>query len=575
MKARALLSVTDKSEIDKLAKFLTIQGYEIISSGGTGKYLNSKDIPFTPIEKVTGYGEAFGGRMKTLSFEIESAILFNREKDVDEAKKYNIIPIDVVVCNFYPFIEKSLGLNEDEIVELIDVGGPTMLRAAAKNYKYVTALSHPSQYEEFIKVSNLGFLTKQLRRKWAVDAFELSANYEAFIFKTLNQNLNPISNLQFEKKDFDITQSVCTSANTQSVCMPANIQTVCTSANIQSVSRPEKVQELRYGENPHQKAWLIKDLVELAQISLPSVISPIGVAGGTVLGGKELSYNNILDVDSAWRLVSDLKLSFSELKSVVVIKHLNPCGMTTSPHLYQSLELAWETDTVSRFGGIIAMSEPVTQREAEFLKDQFIEVLMAPGFTDEALDILKLKKNLRLIACPLKQKKETEISIKSVSGGFLIQEEDEKYFHEIQSVTQLEINSSDIRLADFANIAVKHLKSNALALVERNENVFNLVASGMGQPNRVDCLDKLIKWRSLEVFIRRGIEPQNIKLELEKMILASDAFFPFSDIVELAHELGIKKIIQPGGSVRDAEIIKKCNELCVAMAFTGIRHFRH
>lgn len=535
-KPRALLSVTDKASLEIVGTFLIESGYEILSSGGTGAYLSKFQIPFTPIEKITGHGEAFGGRMKTLSFEIESALLYDRSKDAKEAAKLGIDPIDVVICNFYPFEEKSKHDNLDELIEAIDIGGPTMLRAGAKNHSGVVVLSHQSQYAEFIKAHQAGEISIDLRRKWALAAFQMSARYELFIAKTLEQ----------------VWQSP---------------------PQVEKLSTEDK--ELRYGENPHQKSFMIKSIESLKEIiQKNSANTPQGIAHAEVLQGKELSYNNLLDVDAAWRIVSDLTLRFTDKKTVAIIKHSNPCGLASHADQFTALQVAWETDPVSRFGGIIAFTDTITIKEAQFLKDHFIEVLMAPAIEPAALTILSSKKNLRILTTPLKTAQQKEWMVRSISGGYLAQQEDEIYFHEFQSVTEKKLTVEQKDLAEFAMISAKHLKSNALALVEPISGGYNLISSGMGQPNRVDCLDKLAFPR-LKNLLQLRESTGGVKVEMKDLILASDAFFPFSDIAELAHDLKIQTLIQPGGSIKDSEVIQKCNDLGLCMAFTGVRHFRH
>ncbi|MFZ9000320.1 MAG: bifunctional phosphoribosylaminoimidazolecarboxamide formyltransferase/IMP cyclohydrolase [Bacteriovoracaceae bacterium] len=518
---KALLSVSDKTDLDKLAMSLSKNGVEIVSSGGTAKYLQDMGIEVTPIQKVTGNPEAFGGRMKTLSFQVSSGLLFRRDNndDIAQAKELGIEAIDLVVCNLYPF-EEVLKKNSDldTLIENIDIGGPTMVRAAAKNYNYVTIATNPSQYTELIsELENNGETSFELRKHFALAAFQHTGRYDSIIAGALEQ--------RFDKQEPTITLS------------------------------PQNAKTLRYGENPHQKAWVYTNT--LAN----------GLASATPIQGKELSYNNLLDADAAWRSLSDL-VRFNEDKQqrygVTIIKHSNPCGAALSSTQEKALEMAWMGDPVSSFGSIICFSHEVTEASAHWLSDKFVEVIMAPSFEAGALDVFAKKKNLRLIPIKAHVGDHKEAMIRSISGGWVVQEEDNGLDVEFQQVTKNQFDENKIELAQFGTMVAKHLKSNAIALVRRTTEGFELVGAGMGNPNRLISLDQAVNKAK-----------ENKVEDFSDLILISDAFFPFRDNIDLANKAGIKFIVQPGGSIRDKEVIEACDEFGMSMVFTGTRHFRH
>ncbi len=534
-KKYAIISVTDKTGIDVLAQALIKEhNYVIYSSGGTEAYLKQKGVDVTPVTQLTGNPEAFGGRMKTISFEMLSGILFRRQnpEDQKDALKLEIKPIDLVVCNLYPFdqVAQNPDSTQSELIENIDIGGPLMIRAAAKNYQDVTVLSSFDQYGAFLESLKTDSPEKQLqfRLQCALQAFNKIALYDTQITDVLHQKLRGVT-----QKTLLLKSPV----------------------------------ELRYGENPHQSGFFypLNNTVGGEFLN-----SNIGLGGFEFLNGKELSYNNYLDMDAAIKIVSDLKNQFSALNAVVVVKHGNPCGLSAHVSKVKALEAAWEGDPVSRFGGILAFTGEVDLELAKYLHPHFIEVICAPGFSAEALELLVTKKNLRLIRVNLKTKDQKEWSVKSLFGGVLLQTEDESNFNTCQVVAHENIlTSKDQDLVKFGVIAIKYLKSNALAFVEAfdqpSSEGYHLVASGAGQPNRVDCLDKIMRPRLEQLSPERKSQG----------ILVSDAFFPFSDIVEMAGQMGIKKIIQPGGSRSDDDVILKAKELGVGMGLTGVRHFRH
>lgn len=513
---RALISVSDKTQLDRLVQYLNENKVELISTGGTKKYIESLGLPVTAVESITGNPEAFGGRMKSISFQISSGLLFRRHNEIDlgEAKKLNIQPIDLVICNLYPF-EKHVELKSDEdlLIENIDIGGPLMLRCAAKNYESVTVLSEASDYDQFINLTQKNKLSTDFnyRREQAVKTFQRITHYDTAISNELSK-------------------------------------------------RYLKSENLRYGENPHQKAELILT---------NNTDSPVQIAKAEFIQGKELSYNNWIDADAAWRVVSDIYHSQKTTvnKSItVVVKHANPCGLAACTTPIESLKEAWNGDSISSFGGIIATSYTVTQEIADFLIKNFIEVLIAPDFEVEALEIFKMKKNVRLLKTPLREYHQNEIMTKSISGALLKQNEDEASLavDQFKVVTKTQFSDKHQSLFQFGVLACKHLKSNGVALVGQSQNGLILVGAGMGQPNRLDSLRLLAVQRA-----------KNKNFEMKDLVLVSDAFFPFADSIDVCHEVGIRAVIQPGGSIKDQEVIAKCDQHQIAMALTGVRHFRH
>lgn len=513
---RALISVSDKSGVVELARRLTEFGVEIISSGGTRKVLENEGVKVTPIEQVTGNPEAFDGRMKTLSFQVSSALLYRRGNPEDEnkARELGIEAIDLVVCHLYPFqevLKKKAPL--EELIENIDIGGPTMLRAAAKNYQSVTVCPAPSFYEELLQVlnENKGATTHDFRAQMALRTFRHCARYDAMITGELEK--------RFE--DAECSYFVST----------------------------EKAQELRYGENPQQKAWF--------------QVSPEREEFGRVLQGKALSYNNLWDADQAWRCARDLDKLSNTFVGCVVVKHANPCGLSLGATPQEALENAWSCDPVSSFGSIICLTYELDQEAALFFKDKFVEVIMAPSFSDEALQTLSKKKNLRLIEKPFSSEQQ-EFMMRSIEGGVLIQNEDPAPLEGLDWVSEKTPESEDPELWRFGLVAVKHLRSNAIALVKRIEGQPRLIGGGMGNPNRV-------------VSVRQAFEKAQEQghTDFKKAVLVSDAFFPFDDNVRLAHSYGVETFIQPGGSLRDEEVLNTVAELKLKMAMTKTRHFRH
>lgn len=519
---RALLSVSDKTGIVALGRFLHENDVEILSTGGTARALRDAGVPLKMVEDWTGFPECFSGRLKTISPMIYGGLLYRRDNPSHQADatRLGMQPIDLVVCNLYPFTKHvELKSGDEELIENIDIGGPCMIRAAAKNHEHVVVCASPRHYQDLMEAMGAdgGATGLEFRRRMSIEAYRATAEYDAAIAAELGRRLDPSSE--------DFPRVVDLSRQTQ----------------------------LRYGENPHQRAILATG-------------PDAGVASATILQGKELSWNNLLDADAAWRLASDLAL-FSDQPAVAVIKHGNPCGVAVAKTPSDALKNAWEQDAVSSFGSIISSTHAIDEGMARFLDERFCEVILAPAFTPEARQILSRKKSLRLMKLDLLAPRR-EVSVRSISGGFLVQEEDAGLDMEMAEMTTLKLDGMNRDAARFGAIVSKHLKSNAIALVCKTPSGFELAGAGMGQPNRIDSLVKLALPRAHDNLRRMG-------LAMSAVVMASDAFFPFADTVESAAAAGIKAIVQPGGSIRDSEVIEACNRLGVAMAFTGRRHFRH
>ncbi|MEJ2543800.1 MAG: bifunctional phosphoribosylaminoimidazolecarboxamide formyltransferase/IMP cyclohydrolase [Calditrichaceae bacterium] len=530
---RALISVSDKSGIESLAKTLHQFGCEIISTGGTKKVLESAGLPVTEISKVTGNPEAFGGRMKTISFQIESALLFDREKDAKEAASLQIEPIDMVICNLYPFERvKKQGADFDTLIENIDIGGPTMVRAAAKNFKYVAIVTNPRTYPDIVEElrTNEGMLTYQTRFDLMRGAYNATADYDAMIATTMDETAGVLS------KRLAFSQA----------------------------------KELRYGENSHQSAFFLR------QNSVSDSLYDMNV-----LHGKELSFNNLVDMYSAIDSVRDLKEC-----GCAVIKHNNPCGLSEGTAQRKVFEQAWAGDPVSAFGSVIAFNRKLELDTVKFLEldnenkmlRKFVEVIVAPEFDKDALDYLFQNKNLRVVEFdPARLTPDKDI--KFLYNSVLVQNPDDKLRDKIETVTQTKMDV-DKGLLDFGLIAGRQLKSNSIVIVRKLKNGDNqILGMGCGQPNRVNSTQLAISRSTENLKLEfTGSDSEldaYIKKEMGEAILVSDAFFPFPDNIELAGAAGIKKIFQPGGSIRDKSVIAKCDELGIAMIFTGLRHFKH
>ncbi len=530
----ALLSVSDKTGITDLAKVLKKYNVEIISTGGTKKVLEDAGIEVTDISSVTGNPEAFGGRMKTISFNIESALLFDREKDAEEAVKLGIKPIDLVVCNLYPF-EKVMLQRKDfaTLIENIDIGGPTMIRAAAKNFKYVNVLTQVKDYQDFISEfeGNEGATSYEYRKELMTKAYNHTADYDAMIAQTMDAQVGKVS-FRLNFKDG---------------------------------------KTLRYGENSHQKAYFFR--MKEAENTYHDM---------NILHGKELSFNNILDISGAVNSVKDLpKIACS------VIKHSNPCGLAQGNNQREVLETAWQGDPISAFGSIIAFNTTLNKETVEFFqltnenksKRKFIEVIIAPKIEKDALEYLQHHKNLRVIEydmCKLPEYKD----LRFINGTLLSQDIDNKLYEKLKLVTEQQFDTETNKdIIEFGLNAIKNIKSNAITIVRKKAGNYHLMGMGAGQPNRLISTELALS--KAKEFIKQDFKGKEkdfeafYNAEIKDAILISDAFFPFADNVELAAKKGIKTIIQPGGSIRDKSVIETCNKLEVSMIFTGIRHFKH
>lgn len=514
MKKRALLSVSDKTGIVEFARDLIEFGFEIVSTGGTAALLKKSGIEITGISEVTEFPECLDGRVKTLHPSVHAGILAIRENEEHMKKldELNISPIDLVVVNLYPFKQtiSKPDVSLEVAIENIDIGGPTMVRSAAKNNKDVAVIVEPADYEGVIEeIEEKGEISTETRFKLAAKAFRHTAAYDALISRYLTDKLG---------EEFPETITLTY----------------------------EKERELRYGENPHQKGALYHE--------------PIPKTGSTSnlkqLHGKKLSFNNINDVDAALRLLAEFDSSEA---AVIGLKHTNPCGVGTGSSLIEAWKKAYECDPVSIFGGIVATNKEIGAETALEMKKIFLEIIAAPAFTPEALEILMKKKNLRLMLMEDLPKSDCKNKdIKIVSGGLLIQDGDEILFREteMKCATTKEPTEEQLRDLTFAWKVVKHIKSNGIVIAKDGRTL----GIGPGQTNRIWALENALRYSNFDT---------------EGAVMASDAFFPFSDCVELAAKAGIKAIIQPGGSIRDEESIKAAEEAGITMVFTGIRHFKH
>ena len=521
MKKRAIISLTDKTGVVDFAKGLVELGFEILSTGGTWKVIHEAGIPVTQVSDVTGFPECLDGRVKTLHPMIHAGILAMRSnpEHMAQLEKLGVTPIDVVAINLYPFKQTVLkpGVERAEVIENIDIGGPTMLRAAAKNYQDVSVIVDPEDYETVLKeLRENGKVSVDTNLKLAYKVFNHTAAYDTLIQSYLRRETN---SSPFPEK---LTLTF------------------------------EKVQEMRYGENPHQKGAFYKEIGNEFTGTL---------AAAEQLHGKELSYNNINDTNGAL----DCLKEFTE-PTVVAVKHANPCGVGTADNIYDAYMKAYKADPVSIFGGIIAANREIDAATAAEINKIFVEIVIAPSYTDEALTILSGKKNIRILRLPDIMKPNTGfMDMKKVAGGLLIQEHDDTIYDEDKLTVVTEKAPTEKELEDlrFAMKVVKHTKSNAIVLAKDGATT----GVGPGQTNRITALELAVKYANST----EGADPDRAK----GSVMASDAFFPFSDCVECAAKAGITAIIQPGGSIRDQESIDACNKHGIAMVFTGERHFKH
>lgn len=536
---RALISVTDKTGIVEFAHALVENfGVEVISTGGTAKVLEEAGIPVTPIEEFTGFPEMMDGRVKTLHPKVHGGLLARRDskKHMAEAEEHGIKMIDLVCVNLYEF-EKTVAQPDvtfEDAIEHIDIGGPSMLRSAAKNNDSVTVVCDPADYDAILEEMHVhgGATTKNTRRRLAAKVYTRTAAYDTAISMWLNTYLE----LQDEAIDPDD---------------PFDIPSVFG-------MQLTKVQDLRYGENPHQTAAVFRFGSDFEQLGS----SPNPLVGAEQIQGKELSYNNFLDADAAWNAVRE----FDE-PAVVILKHQNPCGSAVADDVTTAYDRAFACDPKSAFGGIIAVNREVPLSLVEHFADvnkQFVEVLIAPSYTPEALERLSRRQNLRVLATGGAEG-HAKLELRSVDGGMLVQcvdtvDEDPSEF---TCPTSRKPTDQEMRDLLFAWNVVKTVKSNAILVAKDQAGI----GMGPGQPNRVDSA-LLACERAEDACERMGIEPTGF-------VAASDAFFPFRDNVDVLAEHGVTAIIQPGGSVRDDESIKACDDHDIAMIFTGTRHFRH
>ena len=514
---KALISVSDKTGIVEFAKELEALGIEIISTGGTYNKLKENGVKAMEISELTGFPECLDGRVKTLHPKVHAGILAMRSKEehMKQLKDLGIDTIDFVVVNLYPFKQTILKENvtREECVENIDIGGPTMLRSAAKNYQDVSVITDPNDYSLVLnELKQNGTVSLDTKFYLMNKVFEHTANYDAMICNYIKS----------QRKDESF---------------PNNLTLTY-----------EKVQEMRYGENPHQKAALY---IEIGKCEGSLTI-------GNQLNGKELSFNNINDTNGALELLKE----FDE-PTVVACKHGNPCGVGSGTDIYEAWEKAFNADKTSIFGGIVTVNRPVTLKMAEEMKEIFLEVIVAPSFDSDALELLKTKKNLRLIELPSISVKQPEsaLDIKKINGGIIVQTIDSKLLDGYEVVTDRKPTEKELEDMMFGLKVVKFAKSNGIVLAKNKQTI----GIGPGQVNRIWAVKQCVE-HSKEL-IGEGVT--------EGSILASDAFFPFDDCVEEAHKAGITAIVQPGGSIRDEDSIKKCNEYGIAMIFTHMRHFKH
>ena len=501
---RALVSVFYKDNLEPIIHALASAGVEFVSTGGTQDFIEKLGYEVTPVEKLTGYPSIFGGRVKTLHPAVFGGILFRRDQAQDngEAQQYNIGPLDLVIVDLYPFEETvAKGGSEDDIIEKIDIGGISLIRAAAKNFNDVLIVSSRNQYADLLHLlqTNKGASTLAERKTFAARAFNVTSHYDTAIFNYFNQE-QKLTSLKVSETNGRV---------------------------------------LRYGENPHQKGVFYGDLD----------------AYFDQLNGKELSYNNLVDVDAAINLVAE----FENETAFVIIKHTNACGVATASTVKEAYLKAFAADTTSAFGGVLITNQPIDIEAAEEINKLFFEILIAPDYGQDALDLLKTKKNRMLLRQKLRLK--TGKQYKNLLNGVIEQDADFKTdsVEDLKTVTKREPTQSQIKALLFASKIAKHTKSNTIVLAVDGQ----LLASGVGQTSRVDSLRQAIE------------KAASFGFDLKGSVIASDAFFPFPDCVEIANQAGIEAVIQPGGSIKDKDSIDYCDQHNMAMVLTGFRHFKH
>ena len=508
MKKRALVSVSDKTDIIEVCKRLVDMGYELISTGGTMAAIAKAGLPVMNISEITSFPECLDGRVKTLHPAVHAGLLAMRDnaEHMAQLDKLNIDTIDVVIVNLYPFKQTIMaGKSFAEAVENIDIGGPTMLRSAAKNYKDVVVMIDPKDYEKVLTEMESGAVSIETRTYLMYKVYQHTAVYDSMIANYLRAKIG------IEYPD-------------------------------QLTLAFERADELRYGENPHQSAAFYREAI------------PVGnsLAEATQLGGKQLSFNNINDANGALALLKEF-----DRPAAVAIKHTNPCGVAEADTIFEAYKKAHDSDPVSVFGGIVALNGEVGEDTASELIKTFLEIVIAPSFTDKAVEILRQKPNLRILVHPeIALKNKGGYEYKKVYGGLLVQQADETVFGDLKVVTSLAPSEAQLKDMEFAMKVVKHCKSNAIVVVKDGVTL----GIGVGQTNRIWATNQAIEHSLTSV---------------KGAVLGSDAFFPFDDCVTAAANAGIAAIVQPGGSKRDEDSIAKANECGIAMVFSGQRHFKH
>ena len=503
---RALISVFDKTNLAMLGKELSSRGIEILSTGGSASFLREKNIPVTDVSEYTNFPEIMDGRVKTINPLIEGGILGLRDKHETDATENNIKWIDLVICNLYPFSETISKENCDQALALenIDIGGPTMIRSAAKNVGWVTVIVNPSDYEHILEnINEENEINFETRSSLSSKAFGHTAQYDTIIHNYLKEST--LSN------DFTLTY--------------------------------KKHSDMRYGENPHQAA---------SAFQIPGDKSN-GILNAKIHQGKKLSYNNIMDADAALSCLKEFRST-----ACVIVKHANPCGVALGANMLDVYKRAFSADSISAFGGVIAINQPCDDLLAKEISKVFVEIILAPAFTKKSLDILSKKKNLRVLEVGNIEPRDQLLEVRNIVGGLIVQETDTSILskNKLEIVTELEPSEEEINTMLFGWKVLKHIKSNGILIVKENTTV----GVGAGQVSRVDSVDIAIKKSGTEI---------------KDSFLCSDAFFPFRDSIDKIAGSGIKAVLQPGGSIRDNEVISACNEYGIAMVFTGQRCFKH
>jgi len=518
---RALISVSDKSQLVEFAHELSEMGVDLISTGGTAKSLIQAEISVTEVSQVTQFPEILDGRVKTLHPKIFGALLAKRSNLTHELqlRQHDIQNIDLVIVNLYPFARaaEQQGITDQEIVEYKEIGGVALLRAAAKNFQDITVLCDPGDYALVLaQLKEKGTVPLEIRRKLAAKAFAHTSYYDSVIARHFSDTA-----AQFSR---EMTIGLTRQAT------------------------------LRYGENPHQRAALYRITGGRTW----------GIVGAKQLHGKELSFNNYLDMDASWETVSE----FTE-PACVIVKHSNPCGVAGGDTLSQAYARALACDSVSAFGGIVAFNREVDAETAEELVKMFLECVIAPGFMTDALSVLRAKKNLRLLTPHSLLAAANEMEVRQIAGGLLVQEKDNQILDgTLRPVAARKPDTEEVGALEFAWKICKHVKSNAIVLACGTQTV----GVGAGQMSRIDSL-RIAVQKMRAAFPK--VPAKTAKPETRRLVLASDAFFPFRDVIDEAAQAGVSAVIQPGGSVRDQDSIDACNEHGMAMVFTGMRHFRH